>query len=164
MDHPSVTVWGIHAGQYGNAENIFFARGYIAIGWELGHLGELPNDQEAFKQRLAAKYPEAPSRSHALIAGVIRRFVYDIKIGDAVVCRPKKSAPNLVFLGRVAGPYLYNPLIDPEYADVRRVEWLRTVPVEQISVSARQELAAWMTLFKIDKHADEYLALLSGLL
>jgi hypothetical protein len=44
------------------------------------------------------------------------------------------------------------------------VEWLRSVPVAQISPDALRELAAWMTLFKVDTHADEFFALLSGLL
>ena len=47
---------------------------------------------------------------------------------------------------------------------MRRVEWLRSVPVAQFSEGALNEQRSAMTLSKIDTHAQEYLDALDGVL
>ncbi len=77
--------------------------------------------------------------------------------------RPKltdNGAP-LIFLGRVVGPYLYNPFLEPEYPNLRRVDWLRSVAPTRFSDGALNELNTYLTLFQIDTHASEFLAALA---
>lgn len=158
------TVWSIHAGQNGQAQRLFLEHNYIALGWPAtGHLGVLPNDQDAFKAKVLQTHPGDTS-GVAQFAGQLRHFVYDVRIGDLVVYRPEplKNVEPLIFLGRIAGPYLYNPYIHDHYPNLRRVEWLRSVPVSHFSKEALAEQSAAMTLSQIDTHAQEYLAALDG--
>jgi restriction system protein len=160
------TMWSIHSGETGEAESLFLEHNYIAIGWaEMGHLGLLPSDKDAFKSKVEDAYPEDPAGASAQGAGQTRRFVYEMQIGDIVAYRPKAPATGtvpLLFLGRVAGPYLYNPYIQRGYPNLRRVEWLRSVPASQFSKQALDEQGAWMSLSIIDDHAQEFLDALDG--
>ncbi len=160
------TLWSIHDGSTGAARGLFQLHDYIALGWHnMGPLDLLPNDQDAFRAKVietgAADASGAPQ-----IAGQLRRFVYDVRIGDIVVYRPEplKDFSPLILIGRVVGPYLYNPYVHPHYCNVRKVEWLRSVPVSQFSRDALHEQSAAMTLSKIDRHAREYLDALDGVL
>lgn len=161
------TIWSIHAGETGEAQSLFLEHNYIALGWDdMGHLGTLPDDLEVFKTKVSATYPGESVASVAQQASQLRRFVYDIRIGDIVVYRPKpeQNPRSLMFIGRVTGPYLYNPYIHEHYHNLRRVEWLRSAPVSDFSTDALHEQAAWMSLSKIDTHAQEYLAALKGVI
>jgi len=33
MSTPSITLWGIHAGETGDAETLFFQENQVALGW-----------------------------------------------------------------------------------------------------------------------------------
>jgi restriction system protein len=159
----SSTLWGIHAGRTGDAETLFLVHGYIAMGWkEMGGLVELPDDREAFRKKVAATYPGEPAGAINNFTGQLYRFVHVMKIGDYVAYRPltANNGTAYVFLGRVAGPYVYNPFLDKNYPDVRRVEWLRSVPIRRFSEGALHELGAQMTLFRIDNHAAEFLGII----
>lgn len=167
MTTNSQWLWGIHAGEHGEAENLFLAHGYLAIGWKnMGNLGELPDDPEAFRARLAAVYPDEPPMAAAVNMGQLHRFVHVMKIGDLVAYRaqPLTAGVTLVFLGRVVGYYLYNPVLNARYSNVRRVEWLRSVPLSRFTPGAVAELNASMTLFQIDTHAHEFFSALQGII
>lgn len=159
------TMWSIHAGETGEAQSLFLEHNYIALGWEaMGHLGTLPNDQEAFRAKHRATYSRDTEGAVIQESGQLRRFVYEMRLGDIVVYRPRpeQNPRLLIFIGRVTGPYLYNPYIHEHYHNLRRVEWLRSVPVSQFSTDALHEQAAAMSLSKIDTHAQEYLDALAG--
>lgn len=164
MRNGGPVLWGVHAGTTGDADLLFLRDGYIALGWkEMGELGELPDDVQAFKEKLQEIYPDDKPGAIAVNAGQLHRFVHVMEAGDYVAFRPKTpvrgiAALGYVFLGRVAGPYVYNPFLNSDYPDVRRVDWLRSVPANRFSESALKELGAYMTLFQIDTHADEFLA------
>lgn len=160
------TMWSIHDGRHNEAQSLFLEHNYIALGWNIvGHLGVLPNEQDAFRAKViemnAANAAGAPQ-----IAGQLRHFVYDVRVGDIVVYRPEpaRNMQALIFIGRVTGPYLYNPYIHEHFHHMRRVEWLRSVPVAQFSEGALNEQRSAMTLSKIDTHAQEYLDALDGVL
>ena len=53
------TLWGIHAGRTGEADELFLRNNVIAIGWvPMGNLGELPPDREAFKTRVVERFSD----------------------------------------------------------------------------------------------------------
>jgi restriction system protein len=153
-------LWGLHTGGQGNVEQMFLASGYIGMSWgQMGDLHDYPADWEGFTQAYATVFPE---ETHHVNAGQIFRFVHEIQVGHYVAFRPKLTHDDkpLVFLGRIVGPYLYNPLLDPIYPNLRRVEWLRSVSPTRFSEAARRELGAKLTLFQIDTHAAEFFAAL----
>jgi restriction system protein len=165
MTSSAPTMWSIHAGETGGAQSLFLEHNYIALGWPaMGHLGTLPNDQEAFRAKHRATYPGATERAIIQESGQLRRFVYEVRLGDICIYRPKpeQNPRSLIFIGRVTGPYLYNPYIHDHYHNLRRVEWLRSCPVSQFCKEALAEQSAAMTLSKIDTHAQEYLDALDG--
>lgn len=158
-------LWGLHAGAKGEAERLFLTYGYIGMSWaRMGDILAYPTEWEAFKKAYLAVYPEDEHEpGHAINAGQIHRFVHEMKIGDYVAFRPHLSdhGSSLVFLGRVTGPYLYNPFLVPKYPNLRRVEWLRSLPVAHFSEPARRELGAFLSVFQIDTHAAEFLTALA---
>ncbi len=157
------TLWGIHA-KADESETLFLVHGYIGIGWEaVGDLGDLSDNREDFRAKVSATYPDEPAAAINNFAGQLYRFVHVLKMGDLVAYRPQApiNGTAYVFLGRVAGPYFYNPFPHEHYANVRRVEWLRSVPIRRFSEGALHELGAQMTLFQIDTHAEEFLAVIA---
>lgn len=152
-------LWGLHAGVDGPAEKLFLTHGYIGMSWvRLGNMTELPTEVEAFRKTYEATYPN--DRNVPLNAGQIHRFVHEIEVGDCVAFRPHLTdqGNHLIFLGRVIGPYLYNPFLVAEYPHLRRVDWLRSLPLARFSDAARRELGTNLSLFQINHHAAEFLA------
>jgi restriction system protein len=153
-------LWGLHIGDHEDAERLFLASGYVGMSWgQMGDLRAYPAEWEAFTRAYATVYPE---ETHHVNAGQIYRFVHEIQVGHYVAFRSKLThdGKSLVFLGRIVGPYLYNPFLDPIYHNLRRVEWLRSVAPSRFSEGARRELGARLTLFQIDTHAAEFFAVL----
>jgi restriction system protein len=160
MNGGSSTIWGIHAGRTGDADALF-KKGYIALGWnELGDLSSLPPTPDTFRDRVAAAYPNAKPGSWPVTAGQLRRFVHEVKTGDLVVSRSKVE--HVIRIGRVTGPYRYDPGLDANYPHVRPTEWLAAVQPAQVTQGARYEIGAAMTLFQVKTYADEWRALLTG--
>ena len=156
------SIWGIRAGKHGEADSLFLQHSYMAIGWPLGDLGKLPPDRNAFKQKYATHYPDASPPAVANGAGQVYRFVHEVKSGDLVIYPSKVD--RLVHIGEVAGPYQYDPSSGEDFADRRKVKWLKHVPREQFSQGALYTLGAIQTLFQIENYADEFRAALQGTL
>ncbi|MEZ5098698.1 MAG: restriction endonuclease [Thermoleophilia bacterium] len=61
-------------------------------------------------------------------------------------------------IGRVVGPYRYDATGDGSYPHRRSVEWLKTLSRDELSQSARFELGAAMSFFRVRRHATEILS------
>jgi 5-methylcytosine-specific restriction protein B len=103
---------------------------FVAIGWaELGNLADIPADQELrniIRQGLEKTYgmkPNVASRK----AGEVRNFVGGISEGDFVLAADGK---RIMGVGRVTGPYRFDPTSQPEAPHRRAVEWLTLEPWE----------------------------------
>lgn len=146
------TMWGIHNDIFGQE---LVDEGFISVGWNpMGDLRAIGDDQHAMKTKLAATYPDAKPGAIPVWAGVLRRFAFEMREGDLVVA-PYKPA-GTVNLGVVAGPYEYHPEVD-DHPHRRRVRWTRVgVARAQFSQAALYELGAFITLFKITRHREEF--------
>lgn len=153
------TVWCIRAGALGEADPIF-KKGYIAIGWEVGDLSQIPNDPEKFRARVAQAYPDFKPGAVPVVAGILRRFAYEVKPGDYVVYPSKLD--RQIYVGRVTSDYRYDLSVDREYCDLHRVEWRKTFPRTRFSQGALYEIGGLMTLFQIRNYADEFVAALES--
>jgi restriction system protein len=155
-----VTIWGIHAGRTGDADHLFLTKNVVAVGWDkVGDLGALPPDREAFKSAFAKSYPTAKTGAIPTSGGQLFRFVHEMKAGDLVAY---PSRDRHIHIGRVIGPYNYDPSLDAGYPNLRPVEWLRTVPRTSFSQGALYEMGASLSLFQIKTYVDEYRAALEG--
>src|SRR4051812_31181762 len=102
------TIWGIHAGQYGEAEPVFLKHNCVALGWELvGNLGAVPPSREEFKKLIASHYPQTKVGAIPVHGGLLYKFVHEMKPHD-IVAYPSK-ATRTIHLGRVTGPYTWVP-------------------------------------------------------
>jgi restriction system protein len=154
------TIWGIHAGQTGEAESLFLNKNVIALGWKnMGGFNGLKTRDE-FKERYAEVWPDASLQQIAIGAGQPFRFVHEIIVGDYVVFPAKKD--RQVHIGEITGEYQYHPSINKDFANQRSVKWLVNLPRTRFSQSALYEMGSAMSLFQIKNNADEIMAALEG--
>jgi restriction system protein len=161
MSREDVVIWGIHAGRTGDADKLFLKDNCIALGWyEVGDLGKIGSDREAFKEKIAQIYPDISPGALPLNAGQLYRFVYEMKIGD-LVAYPSKIDKQ-IHIGRIDGEYQYDSQKEPRYPNQRAVKWLKHIPRMNFSQGALYEIGSAMTLFQIKNYSEEYRAVLEG--
>ena len=157
MPGNETTVWGIHAGAASEADDLFLKGNCIAIGWvRVGNLSIIGADRETLKAKVAEAYPERKPGAIPVYAGVLYRFLHEMKPGDFVVYPSKRD--RQVHIGRIEGPYRHDPSVHSHYANLRPVQWLRAVPRTQFTQGALYEIGSAVTLFQVRNYADEFLA------
>ena len=156
-----MTLWGIHAGRTGDADKLFLKENCIALGWvQMGNLGSIKAEREAFKEKVAEVYKEAKPGAIPNNAGQLFRFVHELQIGDMVIYPSK--ADRLVHIGKVEGPYKYDPKTEPGYPNIRQVKWLKSAPRTYFTQGALYEIGSAMSFFQVKTYADEFLAALEN--
>jgi restriction system protein len=161
MSNKDRTLWGIHAGETGDADTQFKKDNCIAIGWEeMGDLSKLPADRGAFKVRVREVYPTVKDGAVANYAGQLFRFVHEMKPGDYVAYPSKRD--RQIHLGRIESAYRYDPKASVGYPNVRAVRWLKALPRSFFSQGALYEVGSAMSLFMIRNYADEHFAAIEG--
>ncbi len=154
-------VWGIHAGRGGEAHSLFTKGCTLALGWSsVGDLSQIDASRDAFKVKVALVFPEAKSGAVTNYAGVLYRFVHEMKPGDVVVYPAK--AERKVYIGEVSGPYEYRPSGDGGFPNRRPVKWLKSLPRSAFKQGALYEIGSALALFQVKNYAEEFLATLSG--
>lgn len=164
-----VTVWGIHAGKYADGDAVFKKESVVGIGWaDMGDLSQYPADREVYKSAILAAYPTVKAGAVPVYAGVLYRFVHEVKEGDLFIYPSKVDRE--VHIGQVTGPYEFRPEMatkypntanDP-YASVRPVKWLKSFPRTHFSQGALYEIGSALTLFQVKNYADEFISALHG--
>lgn len=151
-------VWGIHMPVETSMEAL--EKGFVAIGWyHLGNLLEAPNDREGLKELLRHTYPDKKQGSIPGDAGVLYRFVSEIKKGDFIIHPSKQD--RQVNIGRATGKYDYVKDLNVdlnEYPNRQGVEWLASLPRSQFTQSALYEIGSAITLFKVKTHSAEFIS------
>jgi restriction system protein len=155
------TIWGIHAGRTGDADELFLKKNVVALGWhEVGDLSKIGADREAFKAAVAKTFPDKKPMAVANNAGQLYRFVHEMQVGDIVVYPSKRD--RQIHIGRVESGYRYDPSYEKSYPNLRAVKWLKVVPRTQFTQGALYEIGSAMSLFQIKNYADEFRAALEG--
>ncbi len=151
MANEEIRIWGIHT----TDEALFLHDNIIAIGWkEFWDCSKLEPTREAYKNHYIASYPNGKKGAVATSAGMLYRFVHEMKAGDYVVF-PSKS-DRKINIGLVESDFIYNPTADL-YVQQRKVKWLKHLPRTAFSQGALYELGSAMSFFLIKNYADEYL-------
>lgn len=122
---------------------------------ELGDLSLCAASREQLKETLVATYPDIKKGAVAGNAGVLFRFVNTVEQGDIVVY-PSKS-DRMVNIGRVTSGYNFVADDEHEYPNQRSIEWLGSFPRSDFSQAALNEIGAFITLFAIKRHGEEFL-------
>lgn len=149
------TVWGIHAGKTGDAEQLFLKENCVALGWaEIGDLARLSPDREAFKAAVSTAYPGMKAGAIPTSAGQLFRFVHEMKEGHIVAYPSKRT--RQIHLGEVQGPYKYDPSLEEGYPNLRAARWLRAYPRTYFTQGALYEIGSALSFFQIKTYADEF--------
>lgn len=155
------TVWGIHAGQTSEADTLFLKDKCIALGWsEIADLKQIAPNREAFKKVVKETYPNAKPGVWPNNAGMLFRFLYELKIGDIVVY-PSKTDKK-IHIGEVIGEYQYQPVERDGYVHQRSVNWLKEFERVRFSQAALYEIGSAMSFFQVRNYADEFLNAIKG--
>lgn len=150
-DQKEVVVWGIHS----KNDQLFLDKNLIGIGWkDMGDLGQLDKSREAFKQKVQEVYHDIKKGAVPTWAGMMYRFVVEMKVGDYVVFPSKVDSK--INIGTIASDYIYDPE-GGEYTNIRKVNWLKHLPRTCFKQGALYEVGAAMTLFTIKNYAEDYL-------
>ncbi len=154
-------VWGIHAGRTGDADSLFLKKNFVALGWlDMGDIGKLAPDREAFKEKVKATYPGWKPGKVPNAAGQLYRFVHEMKVGDLIVYPSKRD--RQIHIGEVIGEFQYRPELQDSYPQTRAVKWLKHVPRTAFSQGALYETGSAMSFFQIRNYADEFRTALAG--
>ena len=147
-------LWGIHTQDV----NLVLYGNVIAIGWkEMGDLSALDPNRESFRKKYSTTYPDSKKGSVTASSGMLYRFVHEIQIGDYIVFPSKTD--RMVNIGVVEGEYRFVPDA-AEYAQQRRVRWIRHLPRTTFSQGALYEIGSALSLFAVKNYADEFMAAL----
>ncbi len=147
-------VWGIHT----QDDNLFLQSNVIAIGWKsIGDLSLISPSREAFKEKYITTYPDSKKGAIANGAGMLYRFIHELKVGDYIVFPSKINRE--INLGIIEGEYQYVENAS-EYVQQRKVKWLKHFPRTAFSQGALYEVGSAMSFFMIKNYADEYLSAL----
>lgn len=155
------TLWGIHAGKYGDADTLFLKHNVVALGWDkLGDLSGLSPDRESFKQEVIQAYPNKKPGAVANNAGQLYRFIHEMKKGDLIAYPAKKE--RMIHIGRITSDYNFNNSKEPKYPHHRGVEWLKKALRTNFSQGALYEIGSAISFFQVKNYADEFIAALEG--
>ncbi|MEI8140608.1 MAG: restriction endonuclease [bacterium] len=155
------TLWGIHGGKTGDADNLFLKHNVIALGWlEMGDMSALGADREKFKAKLVDVQPDRKPGYYPNAGGQLFRFVHEAKNGDLIIYPSKRD--RCVHIGEIVGLYHYDATHEANYPQQRAVKWLKSFPRTKFSQGALYEIGAAMSFFQVKNYADEFLAAYSG--
>ena len=161
MSDNEATIWGIHAGEQGEADGLFKKNHVVALGWaKMGDLSKLKADRDAFKAKVAECYPDTKPGAIPNNAGQLFRFVHEMKVGDVIVYPSKRE--RQIHIGRVEAPYKYDPGLDSDYPNLRAVKWLNTLPRTHFTQGALYEIGSALSFFQVKNYAEEFRAALEG--
>ncbi len=151
-------VWGIHNDTLTDA---LVSEGFISIGWDgIGDLRGIPGGRDGLKQALWVSDPESKPRAVGIWAGILYRFGHEIQAGDVVVAPYKPD--STINIGVVSGDY-YFAGAEPTHRHRIPVAWKKTgLPRTVFTQPALYEIGSVVTLFKVTKHAAEFLAALGS--
>lgn len=143
-------LWGIHSMD----DFLFLNQNLIALGWEeMEDLSSLPQSRDAFKERYMAAFPNAKKGAVANSAGMLYRFVWEMKEGDYIVFPSKMD--RKINLGVVTGPYYH--VAGAKYPNRRKVQWLKSLPRTSFSQGALYEVGSALSFFQVKNYESEYL-------
>ncbi|MBQ3702056.1 MAG: restriction endonuclease [Oscillospiraceae bacterium] len=148
-------MWGIHTPIQN--DSIFLHDNVLTLGWsEMGDLSGIGASREAFREKYTSTYPDSKKGNISTNTRTLYRFVHEIQVGDYVVFPSKRD--RMINIGVVEGEYSF--CSGSEYAQRRKVKWLRHLPRTAFSQGALYEIGSFLAVFAIKNYTDEFLAAL----
>lgn len=152
------STWGVHND---TLTTELVSGGFVSIGWDdLPDLRTITGGREGLKTALGATYPNKKPRAIAGWAGILSRFRDEMRVGDVVVAPYKPD--STINIGVITGDYAFDA-VATTHRHRRPVRW-RKIGVSRtvFTQPALYELGAFLTVFRIKAHADEFRAALDA--
>jgi restriction system protein len=141
--------WFVRAGEGAAWVDEFISQGVVAIGWkQVGYVDPNVSDAELAK-RFQAAFPQERDGSRKAWAAQIKRFLREIKVGDAVATYDLEQ--RRYFLGTIESDAQWRDADVPRF---RKVNWTHQVFRDQLSAQTRNALGAIVTLFLVSEDAS----------
>ena len=151
-DVETVHYWIYSPGDGASKWDEFYKRGVMGLGWrEIGDFSQYSSKDE---MKAAMKEKIDPTRPYKNAAHATWQFLQEMKPGDIVFA--KKGMHSVIGRGVVASEYIYDTE-DPEYPNIRKVNWTNTGAWEHPGQ------AVMKTLTDITSYTD-YVAKLNSLI
>ncbi len=144
-------MWMVRAGENSFLMEDFKNNNIVAIGWDLGDLREIPDEEIA--TLFEEKYGSTKSLNQVL------RFKNEFQINDYVITVDTKT--QTFYLGKIISDYHRSDIITKQdssndnYFDVRDVEWICEFSKDYLKESTQKTLGAVQTVYKINEEAAE---------
>ena len=144
-------MWMVRAGENSFLIEDFKNNNIVAIGWDLGDLREIPDEETA--ELFEEKYGSTKSLNQVL------RFKNEFQINDYVITADTKT--QTFYLGKIISDYHRSDIITKQdssndnYFDVRDVEWICEFSKDYLKESTQKTLGAVQTVYKINEEAAE---------
>ncbi len=146
--------WVVRAGKHGENESYALERGVVAIGWD--RLGDLTGlkEREQLQKLVSAKYPDEANSTTRVWTGELWALKERIQVGDWVAL-PLKSR-SAIAIGRISGPYKFEPEGAEHAKHQRPVKWLRTdLPRADVDQDLLYSLGGTLTVFQVQRNNAE---------
>ncbi len=151
-DVETVHYWIYSPGDGASKWDEFYKRGIMGLGWrEIGDFSQYSSKEE---MKAAMKEKIDPTRPYKNAAHATWQFLQEMKPGDIVFA--KKGMHSVIGRGVVTSEYIYDSE-DPEYPNIRKVNWTNTGDWEHPGQ------AVMKTLTDITSYTD-YVAKLNALI
>lgn len=149
-------VWGLHND---TLTTELTAENFVSLGWDMiSDLSHIPGGREELKTELARATPEDRHKAIPTWAGILLRFRDEMQIGDVVVAPYKPD--STINIGIICGNYYYDAAAKT-HRHRRRIDWKKIGLSRTVFTQpALYEIGSALTLFKVSKHAHEFLAAL----
>ena len=125
----------------------------------MGDIASLPNSRDAFKMRLAETYPTMKAGAIPVDAGTMFKFVHDVLPGDVLIYPSKHD--RMINIGIAGAKRWHSASLKPWAEDLPNhleVSWKGQFPRSDFSQAALNEIGSFISLFRVRKFADEFLA------
>ncbi len=133
---------------------------HICIGWsELGDLSEIA-DKKELENLYDENYPNDKGKAQDIAQ--LYAFSKEMKEGDLIVFSDKQK----VHIGKITSDYIFDENEyegqTANYKNAREVKWLKkNIDISQISNDLKKSLSIPRTIWSLNSHRDELLALLT---
>lgn len=148
-----MTMWMVRAESDSSLFQPFISHGVVAIGWaEVGDLRAFSSREEILAE-VRRQYPDWKKGAHIATASMLHRFSREIQPHDAVITYDRVR--RVYAVGTTQGDYQSAPDFNPEYPNVRRVDWTATeVSRDRLATTTKNTLGSTLTLFRIPDPAE----------
>ena len=148
-----MTMWMVRAESDSSLFQPFISDGVVAIGWaEVGDLHAFASRDEILAE-VRRQYPEWKKGAHIASASMLRRLSREIQPNDGVITYDRVR--RVYAVGTIKGDYQHAADFNPDYPNVRQVEWTATeVPRDRLSTTTKNTLGSTLTLFRIPESAE----------